>query len=295
MFNSPERRRRRSASPTLSSEAMPQLTPLRPRRSARDHGGYDATPAKTSKSQLSAPYDATPAKTSKTQQQSAPFFTPTDTTDALKQKVATAEVVPASSSAGASGASDVASLLVTRVDESGAVEFLLDGNVYRVEDETVLRSILPDGKKVEQSITTEKPAAVPAQPRRRSTQDFVKAQRAARAALASSTAPSDAAPPAPSGAGAKEKRVQAVAECSQVSGIVGWLKEQRATSVAVGSTPSAAAPTCGAAKDMGVDANANAEVSQVGDNKWRRLLAAELGQLPAASATTSLVEELGLA
>ena len=55
------------------------------------------------------------------------------------------------------------------------------------------------------------------------------AQRAARAALASSTAPSDAAPPAPSGAGAKEKRVQAVAECSQVSGIVGWLKEQRAT------------------------------------------------------------------
>lgn len=188
------------------------------------------------------------------------MFTPTD---ALKQNDATAEALGVS-------ASGVASLLVTRVEEHGAVEFLLDGSVYRVEDEAVLRSILPDGVPVEQS-TTEKP-------RRRSTQDFIKAQRAARAAA--SNAPSASAAASGSAKAAASAAPSASAPASEVT----------ASGVAL-----LQATASGVAKEMGVQANEEVSQHQVGENKWRRLLAADLGKLPAAGATTSLAEEMGSA
>jgi hypothetical protein len=249
MFSSPERRRRRSTSP-----ARCDATPS----NIRDRGGFDATPAKTSKPLQRDPFSL-PGDEVKLKNVSAVR------TDATKNDPPIAEAVARTSFA--TSANSIASLLVTRVEQGGAVEFLLDGNVYRVEDQAVLRSMLSEGAQVDQSTTGATFAALPAQPRRRSTHDFMKAQRAARAAA--NAAPSIEAP---------------------LFGAPKHMDEHTKKFVAAPAQQTARSEASGTASVGGGGVLRH----QVGENEWCQLLVAHLGELPAAGATTSLAEEMGL-
>lgn len=179
MFTSPVRRRRQRCNSTSPSP-----------------GGYDeaasglgigATPEKASV-RKGRHAEGTPAKTTKCR---PILLADAATDDDLKAKSSSSVLKHAAEQASLSApeltsgdnvdATSTAALEIINVDRlSGAVEFQLDDNVYRVTDQAVLRSLISKSGNGGDVPPSDQLAAAPRP--RRSTADFVKVQRAKRAA-----------------------------------------------------------------------------------------------------------------